>query len=489
MATRPDLDDDDDFSEIYKAYTGPLGSSATNAQEKTKTTNKRSQASSDEEEERDPNAVPTDFTSREAKVWEAKSKATERNWKKRKEEEMICKICGESGHFTQGCPSTLGGTRNSQDFFERVAARDKYVRALFTDKVIERIERDIGCKIKMDEKFIIVSGKDRLVLRKGVDAVHKVKDESSERVSPGSQRGRSPSSYRARSPSSHRGRSPGSHTGRSRSPDRSPLGTRFSRSESQRSNPSPRNASQFHNRFGRQERGVEDRIRADLQKPSRNSPQAYVNDGGRGRSSHSRSPARGAYSGNSYGGAYEAHRHSVESYRSDRWETERRESDVHADGKLERSAFSQTLEDLEEEYKREAIDLARLRDQQEDEENYRHRQVTRELKETHMKSLASLQGSHAKEWEEFLHLDAQRRQEQVHQQQMSATALGGYQQSTFSDYDSLGNQPYAGSNFHMEPRGQYANPPENYPHSRPRDTYNDFQRPRLEGYGRAYNRY
>jgi formylmethanofuran dehydrogenase subunit E len=64
--------------------------------------NKRSHVDSDEEEETpDPNAVPTDFTSREAKFWEAKSKATERNWKKRKEEEMICKICGESGHFTQ----------------------------------------------------------------------------------------------------------------------------------------------------------------------------------------------------------------------------------------------------------------------------------------------------------------------------------------------------------------------------------------------------
>ena len=100
MANRPDLDDDDDFSEIYKAYTGPLGSSAANVQEK-KVNNKRSQPSSDEEEERDPNAVPTDFTSREAKVWEAKSKATERNWKKRKEEEMICKICGDAGHFTQ----------------------------------------------------------------------------------------------------------------------------------------------------------------------------------------------------------------------------------------------------------------------------------------------------------------------------------------------------------------------------------------------------
>lgn len=102
MATRTDSDIDDDFSELYKEYTGPMGSTTTSVQDKAKT-NKRSQAGSDEEEEppRDPNAVPTDFTSREAKVWEAKSKATERIWKKRKEEELICKICGESGHFTQ----------------------------------------------------------------------------------------------------------------------------------------------------------------------------------------------------------------------------------------------------------------------------------------------------------------------------------------------------------------------------------------------------
>lgn len=101
MDNRPDPDIDDDFSEIYKEYTGPPGSTFSRAQDRVKE-NKRSHAGSDEEgEQRDPNAVPTDFTSREAKVWEAKSKATERNWKKRKEEEMICKICGESGHFTQ----------------------------------------------------------------------------------------------------------------------------------------------------------------------------------------------------------------------------------------------------------------------------------------------------------------------------------------------------------------------------------------------------
>nr|DAD38307.1 TPA_asm: hypothetical protein HUJ06_008948 [Nelumbo nucifera] len=174
---------DDDFNDIYKEYTSPSGSNATSKKEKTKG-NKKSHASPDEEEEpRDPNTVPTDFSSREAKVWDVKSKAAERNWKKRKEEEMIRKICGESGHFTQGCPSTLGANRKSQYFFETVPARERHIKALFTDKVIQKIENDVGCRIKMEEKFVIVSGKDKLCLVKGVDAVHKViKEEGSKRV-------------------------------------------------------------------------------------------------------------------------------------------------------------------------------------------------------------------------------------------------------------------------------------------------------------------
>lgn len=101
-STRSDPELDDDFSEIYKEYTGPPSTVTNTIQEKDKPIKQRSEERCDEEEQLpDPNSVPTDFTSREAKVWEAKSKATERNWKKRKEEEMICKICGESGHFTQ----------------------------------------------------------------------------------------------------------------------------------------------------------------------------------------------------------------------------------------------------------------------------------------------------------------------------------------------------------------------------------------------------
>jgi hypothetical protein len=110
----------------------------------------------------------------------------------------------------------------------------------------------------MDEKFIIVSGKDRLVLSKGVDAVHKIREE-------GEQKGSSSSHMnRSRSPPPHRSRSP--------PPQRSPVNARFQRSEPQRSNSAPRNTPRFPQRFGRQE-AADDRVREDTQKFARDSPQ------------------------------------------------------------------------------------------------------------------------------------------------------------------------------------------------------------------------
>ncbi|KAG6644945.1 hypothetical protein CIPAW_08G087500 [Carya illinoinensis] len=422
MATRSDQDIDDDFSELYKEYTGPQGltrSTTTNSQDREKT-NKRSLAGSDEEEEppRDPNAVPTDFTSREAKVWEAKSKATERIWKKRKEEELICKICGESGHFTQGCPSTLGANRKSQDFFERVPAREKHVKALFTEKLVEKIENDIGCKIKMEEKFIIVSGKDRLILAKGVDAVHKtIKEESDQRASSSS------------------------HMERSRSPEQSPAHARLRRSDSQKSHSGPQNATPLLQRFGRQERVLEDHSHNDPRKLARASPQAYGNNGARGRSSNSKSPTHHPYP-----------------------------------------------EELELEFKREAMELGKIRDKEEDEESYRHREAIKEMREKYMKQLATLKGMHAKQWEEFLQIDAQRHQQQA-PRQLPSSGFGGYKQRGYSEYDgTLANPHYAGANLALDTRSQYSNSVENYT-PRPRDKFGAFQRQRRTDYGKPYNRY
>ncbi|PSR94702.1 Alpha,alpha-trehalose-phosphate synthase [Actinidia chinensis var. chinensis] len=300
MADRRYPDIVDDFSELYKEYTGPPVSNATNLQDQDKT-NKRFHVNSDDEEEsRDPNAVPTDFTSREAKFWEAKAKAkaTERNWKKKKEEEMICKICGKSGHFTRGCPSTLGANCKSRDFFERVPAREKHVKALFTEK--------------------------------SVDAVHKVKEE-----------GESKDSYSSR-------------MSRSRSPERrSPVSSWFGRSASQRCLPSPHNPFQVQQRFGRQDKVVEDRVLKDLQKLARSSPQgrhrigsAYGNDGARSRSTHSNSPARPLYTGNSRN-SYDNHNRSLGAYRTDGWDSERRGSRMQSGLNFEYPVSAQTLEELE----------------------------------------------------------------------------------------------------------------------------------------------
>lgn len=119
---------------------------------------------------------------------------------------------------------------------------------------MRRIETDVGCKIKMEEKFIIVSGKDRLCLAKGVDAVHKVIKEGDKSNKGGSSSQRS----------------------KSRSPDRNRVGTRMGRSEYQRSNPSPRNSSQFQQRLGRQEKIMEDNVREDLQQLSRGASQGRI---------------------------------------------------------------------------------------------------------------------------------------------------------------------------------------------------------------------
>ncbi|KAI3800889.1 hypothetical protein L1987_28988 [Smallanthus sonchifolius] len=413
MASREDLDidDDDDFSELYKEYTGPPRTNTTGAPDTTKTY-KRSHAGSDEEEEApDPNAVPTDFTSREAKVWEAKSKATERNWKKRKEEEMICKICGESGHFTQGCPSILGANRKSQDFFERVPARDPQVKALFPEKVISKIEKDIGCKIKVEEKFVIVSGKDRLILAKGVDAVHKIKNEGDKKV------GSSSNMTRSRSPAE----------------GRSPVSSRMGRSDSQRSNASPRNSSRYNPRFTRE----------DLQKLPRGSPQAYVNDGARVRSTQSKSPSRPPYIGGAHG-SYDGHRNKA-------WDADKRGADLQSSSKGDYATVPHTLEELHLEYNKDETEIMKIRDKEEDEENNRHREAVREMRENYMNRFVMVRAMHAKQWDEFLHLDAQRWQ-QRERRHMASSGFGGYKQS---EYENAVGNPYGGGNMPVDLRSRY----------------------------------
>ncbi|XP_052879133.1 uncharacterized protein LOC108477434 isoform X2 [Gossypium arboreum] len=54
-------------------------------------------------------------------------------------------------------------------------------------------------------------------------------------------------------------------------------------------------------------------------------------------------------------------------YRTEGWDTERRGSDLQSGNQFEYHAFPQTLDELELEFKIEAMELGRIRDKEEDE--------------------------------------------------------------------------------------------------------------------------
>ncbi|KAF8762209.1 hypothetical protein HU200_009761 [Digitaria exilis] len=456
--------DDELFNEVYgKAYSGP-GTSATNSvvpkvndEKKPLTCDK----SDDEDEAPDPNAVPTDFTSREAKVWEAKAKATERNWKKRKEEEMICKICGDPGHFTQGCPSTLGANRRNADFFERVPARDKQVRNLFTERMISQIEKDVGCKIRMDEKFLFVSGKDRLILAKGVDAVRKIIQESKGKCSPSSpkrDRSRSPvrstTEFRPRHSDSHRSHSPrNSYSGRSRS---------------------PRIASHSQSKGYYNERHLDGCLHDSMPKFSKGSSKAYTNFGAKGRPALSKSPRHSSYLDDSPRTHGENNQFAA-SRMANNWGIERHGSDVRSSLKFDMPSHQQTLEELEMEFSREATELTRARDQEEDEENYKHRESLRVMRENYMDRMNTMRNVHVRKWEEFLEQTFKRQQQTPYSQ----IGYPGFEQRT---HVSAALQP-------MDSKSTYPYSSDSYSAQKAHGAYGEFQHDRHGDLGRTYGRY
>lgn len=191
---------------------------------------------------------------------------------------------------------------------------------------------------------------------------------------------------------------------------------------------------------------------------------------------------------NSYN-SYDGHGQGRSVYRSDGWDAGRRGSDMKSNSNFDYPSIPQSLENLELDYQKDAIDLGRIRDKEEDEENHKHREAVREVRENYMKKLAILRVEHAKQWEEFLQLDARRRQ-QLAGQHVSASGFGSYNQQSYQEYEnSAGNPHYSVPNVPVEPRGRYPNPMDIYHPSRPEDSYGDFQRQRRDDYGKAYNRY
>lgn len=127
----------------------------------------------------------------------------------------------------------------------------------------------------------------------------------------------------------------------------------------------------------------------------------------------------------------------------------------------------------------------KIRDREEDEENFMHREAIRDLREKYMSKVALLKATHAKQWEEFLQLETQRHQRQAVQQMSSG--YRGFKQQNFPDYDgSTVNPPYAGTNIALESRNRFPDTVEAYP-SRPHDNFSEFHR--RGDFAKPYNRY
>ncbi|GFZ13651.1 hypothetical protein Acr_23g0020360 [Actinidia rufa] len=124
---------------------------------------------------------------------------------------------------------------------------------------------------------------------------------------------------------------------------------------------------------------------------------------------------------------------------TDGWDSERRGSHMQSGLNFEYPVSAQTLEELELECKREAMELERILDKEEHEEKYKHHE--------------------AKQREEFLRLDAQRRLQQAHQE-ISTLGFGGYGQPCYDgNGNSAGNAHYTGATIiPIDPRGRYPNP-------------------------------
>eukprot|EP00238_Polyblepharides_amylifera_P008469 CAMPEP_0196593312 /NCGR_PEP_ID=MMETSP1081-20130531/75315_1 /TAXON_ID=36882 /ORGANISM="Pyramimonas amylifera, Strain CCMP720" /LENGTH=124 /DNA_ID=CAMNT_0041917263 /DNA_START=33 /DNA_END=403 /DNA_ORIENTATION=- len=114
-AGSPTEDKEEDFSDIYgRAYEAPrLKSRSPDAKHKRAESPHDSDSDDAYALQKDMNGLPLEFTTTEDKAFRKKQRAIEKQWKKSQELSDVCGVCGQKGHFTQGCPSTLGIGRGS----------------------------------------------------------------------------------------------------------------------------------------------------------------------------------------------------------------------------------------------------------------------------------------------------------------------------------------------------------------------------------------
>lgn len=407
MAESKDEERDEEwFKEVYgKEYTGPPRPANENARDNPNVkkrpiaqTNSSAGESDEDGETPDPNAVPTDFTSREAKVWEAKAKAIEKNWKKKKEEELICRICGEYGHFSQGCPTTLGSNRKQGEIVERIPVKDKRLKPRIIGTggaIIQGIEKDTGCRLQLEDNltegngafFVRVLGSNRVMVGKAVEAVKKVLDQVQE-------------DWKQQNPRRPQG---SHHRGSNVNPLIAAQMQHIANQRMQHNSNMQPHPGQADGPFG-EERQIANQLEARRQ---------WEHDNQNG--SFSVAPY-GHKGGSHYIDQNQDHRTNME-----------KESGITKDQDLApdmesgygQQSMPQTLEALEHRFVQETMELTKELNDAEDKESARHRERMRSIREQYQQNMVTLRAQQAKYREDFLRRESQLRQQQYehHQQQ------------------------------------------------------------------------
>eukprot|EP01018_Ginkgo_biloba_P035443 Gb_06444 [translate_table: standard] len=418
MADPQDDEKDEEWmKEVYgKEYTGPPKPSNLKDHDNSTVKKRTSDDESDEDEKtRDPNAIPTGFTSREAKVWESKAKSIERNWKRKKEEELICRICGEKGHFTQGCPTTLGVNKRSRAVAERFPSREKNFKPRSSGtggSRHQRSEKDAGSRFELENKsaggrdalYTHASRSDRGKVSKALGNKHidqlgeGSRDENMGRQ--GSNRGSNVNSLVA-AQMQHIAAQRMQHNSGSQpfpgTPDVPPMDIEQRYASSQ----------------------LDGRWKWEGSRNGPNSVPSHVYKEGRGPAdpvSGNISPSKGrgpdGASPYYHGQMSDSMPPEGKANLGVKESEHKQEMDVgYGDQSL-----PQSLEALEQKLMDEIMILTKEQNDAEDEENTRHRERTREIHEQYQMKLNALRAQHAKRREDFLRHEAQLRLDQYQQQ-------------------------------------------------------------------------
>lgn len=212
--------------------------------------------------------------------------------------------------------------------------------------------------------------------------------------------------------------------------------------------------------------------------------EAFGNGGVKRHLAPSKSPPLSTFAGDAVN-SYDAYNRGM--HKNDHWGAERHEMD-RPSGHLDFTLYLQTLEELEVQFSKEAMDLRGIHDKEEEEENCRHREHIKRLREDYVNKAGALRNLHTKQWEEFIRLDVQGQHGAL--QHLHISGYAAYDQASHMERGRryLGNT-CTGSGPSVDSRGRYQYPGQNYPHASPQEAYSEYQLQRSKEFRKAYGQY